>query len=201
MHSQSDGTLAGDISLVGKTLLDTPARLRDEGAKAAVMVLGREVTGTDLYRVWAQGAVIAGLGALHVINPELLQTVGLFHLTVCLPICLAATQAKGHDPRPAVAKTLLVGGLAAAQVFFATDANQMRWPGSQRAAPEQPLEARLDEKLGLTGGDTDAPRFPVKGTVGQRVGDPIADPPAAGGVDASPADQLKTLLVQTARPA
>jgi hypothetical protein len=182
MHSQSDGTLAGDISLVGKTLLDTPARLRDEGAKAAVMVLGREVTGTDLYRVWAQGAVIAGLGALHVINPELLQTVGLFHLTVCLPICLAATQAKGHDPRPAVAKTLLVGGLAAAQVLFATDAN-------------------LDEKLGLTGGDTDAPRFPVKGAVGQRVGDPIADPPAAGGVDASPADQLKTLLVQTARPA
>lgn len=90
--------------------------------------------GTCRYRVWTQGTVVAGLGALHVVNPELLQTVGLFHLSVCLPVAIAAAQAKGHQVAPAVAKTLLVGGLAAAEVFFATDDNQVLPP----AKPEPP---------------------------------------------------------------
>ena len=83
------------------------------------------------YRVGVQGAVVAGLGAAHVVQPELLQTVGMFHLAVCLPISIAAAQTKGHKMGPAVAKTLLVGGLASAQIVFATDENQVLRPSNE----------------------------------------------------------------------
>ncbi|KAJ1485029.1 hypothetical protein T484DRAFT_1946373 [Baffinella frigidus] len=195
MHARSDGSLSGDLKLITDTLASSPGRLRDEGAKAAIVELGRDVTSTDLYRVWTQGTVVAGLGALHVVNPELLQTVGLFHLSVCLPVAIAAAQAKGHQVAPAVAKTLLVGGLAAAEVFFATDDNQIAWPlqdGSSPTPPVQTEDERLDEKLGLS-----EPRFPVAGTVGQQVGEPVAavyEAPGGGGGGAG--EQLKVLLAE-----
>ena len=49
---------------------------------------------------------------------------------MCLPIALASASSKGHQLGPAAAKTLLIGGLAAAQVVFAKDENQLRWPST-----------------------------------------------------------------------
>lgn len=78
----------------------------------------------------AQGAVGAFIAACHVASPETLQAVGAFHIAVCLPIALASASSKGHQLGPAAAKTLLIGGLAAAQVMFARDENQLRWPST-----------------------------------------------------------------------
>uniref|UniRef100_A0A7S0W563 DUF1279 domain-containing protein n=1 Tax=Hemiselmis tepida TaxID=464990 RepID=A0A7S0W563_9CRYP len=123
------GQLRGEVELIAKTLSGAPTRVSEAGPLPALVEVGELVTGTEVYRTYAQGAVLAFLGSLHVAAPELLQSVGTFHL-VCLPVALAAAYSKGHDLGPAAARTLLIGGLGAAQVVFATDGKKEQWPWS-----------------------------------------------------------------------
>ena len=48
MHARSDGSLGSDLKLISETLVASPGRLRDDGAKAAIVGLGRDITGTNL---------------------------------------------------------------------------------------------------------------------------------------------------------
>jgi len=130
LSMQQKQSLPEEIGTIFDTIKKTPSKASEVGALPAFIELGEVATATDAYRVYAQGAVGAFLAACHVASPETLQAVGTFHIAVCLPIALASASSKGHQLGPAAAKTLLIGGLAAAKVVFARDDNQLTWPST-----------------------------------------------------------------------